>query len=75
MPLLPKDRHVRSLFDIAINAANGSIVKEIMMFSRNMLSRAVALAEEHDLHPYLGNIQITGKIRCNHLNSEGSKIR
>ena len=56
MPLLPKDRHVRSLFDIAINAANGSIVKEIIMFSRNMLSRAVALAEEHDLHPYLGNI-------------------
>jgi NADPH:quinone reductase-like Zn-dependent oxidoreductase len=29
-------------------------VKGILMFSRKMLLRAVALAEEHDLHPYLG---------------------
>jgi D-arabinose 1-dehydrogenase-like Zn-dependent alcohol dehydrogenase len=30
------------------------IVKGILTFSRVMLSRAVALAEEYDIHPYLG---------------------
>jgi D-arabinose 1-dehydrogenase-like Zn-dependent alcohol dehydrogenase len=28
-------------------------VKGIVVFSRTMLSKAAALAEEHDLHPYV----------------------
>ncbi len=31
-------------------------MKGILIFSRQMLSRAVELAEEHDLHPYLGKV-------------------
>lgn len=32
------------------------IVKGILTFSRTMLESAVSLAEEHDLHPYLGKV-------------------
>jgi NADPH:quinone reductase-like Zn-dependent oxidoreductase len=31
-------------------------VKGILVFSKAMLSRAASLAEEHDLHPYMGKV-------------------
>lgn len=36
--------------------ANYDIVKGILVYSKAMLSRAVALTEEHDIHPYLGKV-------------------
>lgn len=36
--------------------ADFDIVKGILVFSRTMLERAVALAEEHDLHPSLAKV-------------------
>jgi D-arabinose 1-dehydrogenase-like Zn-dependent alcohol dehydrogenase len=47
---------VSSQFQKSSNSADYGIVKGILVFSRTMLSRAVALAEEHDLHPYLGKV-------------------
>ncbi|KAK9769999.1 putative Enoyl reductase (ER) domain-containing protein [Seiridium cardinale] len=34
----------------------GKILRGMLSFSRAMLSRTVALAEEHDIHPYLGKV-------------------
>ncbi|KFX93009.1 hypothetical protein O988_07043 [Pseudogymnoascus sp. VKM F-3808] len=34
----------------------GKTLKGILVYSRAMLSRVVALTEEHDIHPYLGKV-------------------
>ena len=31
-------------------------MKDILVYSKAMLSRVVALTEEHDIHPYLGKV-------------------
>lgn len=49
-------RRVSYSFRKAKSPADHGLVKGIVVFSRAMLERAVALAEEHDLHPYMGKV-------------------
>lgn len=56
MDLIVQAKKCKLLTQEQADRANHDKVKGILVFSREMLSRAVALAEEHDLHPYIGKV-------------------
>jgi NADPH:quinone reductase-like Zn-dependent oxidoreductase len=56
MTLISQAKSCRFFIRKGRDSADYGIVKGILIFSRTMLSKVVALTEEHDLHPYLGKV-------------------
>lgn len=44
------------MYDIFKRPADFGAVKGILSFSKTMLKKAADMAEEHDIHPYIGNV-------------------